>query len=77
MTHRTKEPGEDLDAFADSLVHLANRAYPKLEAGLRADIVEDRFVEGVSSEYVQDALLHSPPDTLDEAKDAARRARLD
>jgi len=74
LTHRTQEPGENLDAFADALVHLANRAYPKLEPGLRADIVKDRFVEGVSSEYVQDALLRSPPDTLDEARDAARRA---
>ena len=53
-----------MDAFADALVHLANHAYPKLEAGLREDIVKDRFVKGFSSEYVQDALLHPPPGTL-------------
>ena len=31
-------------------------------------------VEGVRSEYVQDALLRLPPGTLDEARDAARFA---
>ena len=62
-----------MDAFTDVQVHLANCTYHKLEAGLRADIVNERFVEGVSSEQVQDALLHSPPGTLDEARDAARR----
>ena len=72
--HRTQEPGERLNAFTHALVHLANRAYPKLEAGLRTDIVKDRFVKGVSSEYVQDALVCSPSGTLDEARDAARRA---
>ena len=46
LMHRTQEPGESLDAFADALVHLAHRAYPKLEAGLRADIIKDRFVKG-------------------------------
>ena len=73
VTHQTQEPGESLDAFADALVHLTNHAYPKLEVGLRADIVKDRFVEGISSEYVQDALLCSPPGTLDGARDGARR----
>ena len=70
--HQTQEPGESLDAFNDALVHFANCAYFMLEAGLRADIVKDRFVEGVSSEYVQDALLRSSPGTLDEARDAAQ-----
>ena len=64
-----------MDAFADALVHLANCAYPKLEAGLRADIVKDRFVKGVSSEYVQDALLRSLPGALDEVRDAACHAK--
>ena len=41
-----------MDSFADTLVHLANHTYPKLEARLRIDIVKDRFVEGVSSEHV-------------------------
>ena len=72
--HPTQEPGESLDAFADALVHLADRAYPKLEAGLRADIVKDRFVEGVSSEYIQDSLLCSLPGTLNEERDATRHA---
>ena len=76
LMHRTQEPGESLDAFANGLVHLANHAYPKLEVGLRADIVKDRFVEGVSSEYIQDALLHSPPGILDEARDAAGCAKV-
>ena len=72
LTNRTQESGESLDAFADVLVHLTNQVYPKLEAGLRADIVKDRFVEDVSSEYAQDALLRSPPGTLDEVRNAAR-----
>ena len=71
--YRTQEPGESLDAFANALVHFANRAYPELETRLRAVIIKDRFVKGVSSEYVQDTLLRSPPGTLDEARDAAHR----
>ena len=63
-----------MNVFADALVHLANRTYPKLKAELRANVVKDRFVEGVRSEYVQDALLCLPPGTLDKARDAACRA---
>ena len=76
LMHRTQELGESLDAFVDALAYVANGAYPKLEAGLRADIVKDRFVEGVSHEYVQDALLRSLPCTVDEAREAARRAEV-
>ena len=72
LTHRTQEPGVSSDALTDALVHFANHADPKLEAGLRADIVKDRFVDGVSSEYIQDSLLRSSPGTLDEVIDATR-----
>ncbi len=37
------------------------------------ELVQDRFVSGIRSEYVQEALLRSPPETLDDARDAARR----
>ena len=49
VMHRTQEPEGSLDAFAYALVHLANRAYPKPEAGVRIGVIKDRFVEGVSS----------------------------
>ena len=38
-------------------------------------LVKDRFLKGVSSEYVQVALLRSPPGTLNKARDTARRAK--
>ena len=75
LMHQTQEPGESLDPFTDALVHLANHTYPKLEVELRADVVKDRFVEGVNSDYVQDALLRSPPGTLNEARDVAHHAK--
>ena len=62
-----------LDDFADALIHLANRSYPSLEPKLRMELARDRFVAGVRSEHVQEALLKSPPDTLDDARGTARR----
>ena len=68
---------ESLDTFADALIHLANKVYPNTEAELWAELVLDRLVAGVRGEYVQDALLRMPPQTLDEARTAAKRMEAD
>ena len=73
LGQRMQEAEETLDAFADALIHLANRAYPNTDVKLRMELVRDRFVAGVRSEYVQEALLRSPPETLDDARYTARR----
>ena len=73
LGQRQQEAGETLDDFADALIHLANRSYPSLEPKLRMELARDRFVAGVRNEHVQEALLKSPPDTLDDARGTARR----
>ena len=73
LGQRWQEAGETLDDFADALIHLANRSYPSLESKLRMELARDRFVAGVRSEHIQEALLKSPPDTLDDARGTARR----
>ena len=67
LGQRQQKAGETLDDFADTLIHLANQLYPTLESKLRMELARDRFVAGVCSEHVQEALLKSPPETLDHA----------
>ena len=69
-----QEAGKALDGFADAFIHLANRAYPAMEPRLRMELPRDRFVTGMQEEYIQEALLRSPPDTLDQARETAKRA---
>ncbi len=66
---------ESLDTFANALIHIANRAYPDTERQLRSELVRDRFVAGVRSEHVQEALLRTPQATLDDARTAATREK--
>lgn len=73
LGQRQQEAGETLDDFADALIHLANQSYPTLEPKLRMELARDRFVAGVRSEHVQEALLKSPPETLDHARETAKR----
>ena len=73
LGQRVQEAEETLDAFADALIHLANRAYPAMEPKLRMELARDRFVAGIREEYIQEALLRSPPDTLDHARETAKR----
>ena len=73
LGQRVQQDDESLDTFADALLHLANRAYPDTELQLRTQLVLDRFVAGIRSEPVQDALLRTPPETLDDARTAAKR----
>ena len=74
LGQRVQEAGETLDGFADALIHLANRAYPAMESKLRMELARDRFVAGVQEEYIQEALLRSPPETLDQARETAKCA---
>ena len=74
LGQRVQEAGETLDGFADALIHLANRAYPEMESKLRMELARDRFVAGVQEEYIQEALLRSPPETLDRARETAKCA---
>jgi len=65
---RRQEAGETLDDFADALIHLTNCSYPSLESKLRMELARDRFLAGVRREHIQEALLKSLPDTLDDAR---------
>ena len=73
LGERVQEADESLDAFADALIHLANRSYPGMEAKQRMELVCDRFVAGVANEDVQDAFVRTPPETLEEARNTAKR----
>ena len=73
LSQRSQEADESLDAFADALIHLANRAYPNMEPQQRMELVCDRFIAGVASEEVQDAFMRCPPEKLDEARTVAKR----
>ena len=64
---RQQKAGEMLDNFTDALIHLADQSYPTLEPKLRMELARDRFVAGVCSEHVQEALLKTSPETLDHA----------
>ena len=62
-----QEPSETLDDYVDSLILLANRAYPDLDNKLRMRLALDQFLKGLRSKHIQDALLNSP-DNLEEAR---------
>ncbi len=73
LGQRSQQPTECLDEFADSLLDLANRAYPELETEVRMRLARDRFPAGVWEDYIQEHLLQTGPETLEEAwKDAKR-----
>ena len=65
---------ESIDVFADALIHLSNRAYPDVDQTLRMELSRDRFVAGIRDEHIQDALLRAPPETLDAARDHAKKS---
>ena len=78
---RCQKPSESFDDFVDAIVDLVNRAYPEMEAGTRMNLVRDRFIAGVRTDFIQERLLQLAPNSLDEARqkakelDAARSAR--
>ena len=67
-----QEAKETLDGFADALIHLANCAYPAMESKLRMKLAQDTFVAGVQEEYILEALLRSPPDTLNQVRETVK-----
>ncbi len=73
LSQRCQLPAETLDQFADALIDLTNRAYPALEQAVRAGLARDRFIAGVSADYIQESLLEKAPETLDKAREHAKR----
>ena len=73
LGQRRQESTETLDEFADAVLHLANRAYPELEANVRMRLARDRFVAGVQADYIQEYLLQTAPESFDDARRAAKR----
>lgn len=76
LNHRTQEPEETLDTFADALLLLANGAYPLQDKALRMELVRDRFVAGLRDDKLQEAVMQSPVEalaTLDKARETAKR----
>ena len=51
---------------------LVNRAYPEMEAGTRMNLVRDRFIAGVRTDFIQERLLQLAPNSLDEARQKAK-----
>ena len=73
LGQRHQESAETLDEFADALLDLANRAYPELNPEVRMRLARDRFVAGVRADYIQENLLQTPPDSLEDARRVAKR----
>lgn len=76
LNHRTQEPEETLDTFADALLFLANGAYPLQDRALRMELVRDRFVAGLRDDKLQEAVMQSPVEalaTLDKTRETAKR----
>lgn len=76
LNHRTQEPEETLDTFADALLSLANGAYPLQDRALRMELVRDRFVAGLRDDKLQEAVMQSPVEalaTLDKTRETAKR----
>ena len=73
LGQRHQEAAETLDEFADALLDLANRAYPELDSDVRMRLARDRFVAGVRADYIQESLLQTPPDSLEDARKVAKR----
>ena len=72
LGQRHQEAAETLDEFADALLDLANRAYPELDSDVRMRLARDRFVAGVRADYIQENLLQTPPDLLEDARKVAK-----
>ena len=70
-----------LDDFVDALLDLANQAYPELDPEMRMCLAHDQFMASVLADYIQENLLQTPPDSLEDARkvakwlEAARAAR--
>ena len=50
---------------------LANCAYPKLDVNLNMGLACDKFIVHICSECIQEALVQSPPATLDDVQETA------
>ena len=73
LGQRRQGSAEPLDEFADAVLDLANRAYPELGPDVRMRLARDRFVAGVQADYIQESLLQTAPESLEEARKAAKR----
>ena len=76
LSQRRQQPEESLEDFAGVLVDLAARGHRNLGPTLQDSLARDRFIAGISSEYIQDRLLTDAPETLDEALQLARRLEM-
>ena len=73
LGQRHQESAETLDESADALLDLANWAYPELNPEVRMRLAHDRFVAGVRADYIQEILLQTPPDSLEDVRRVAKR----
>ena len=70
---RHQEAAETLDEFADALLDLANQAYPEVDSDVRMRLARDRFEVGVRADYIQENLLQTPQDSLEDVRKVAKR----
>ena len=73
LGRQCQQPTQTLDQFTDLLVDLTNRTYPEIDPGVRMSLARDRFIAGVYSDYIQESLLEKAPETLDKAREIAKR----
>ena len=66
FVQRTRNPGEDIAAFATDLGRLARRAYPSWPEDARKTVVRDRFLDGLDSK-IRVWVKQARPASLEEA----------
>lgn len=71
---RRQKSGEDFEMFADSLVDLAENAYPEAEYAFKEELARDQFIQGVIvSDDIREKLFVSQPTSIAEAVRLVRR----
>ena len=71
---RKQKSTEGFESFSDSLLELAENAYPDASLEFRAEIARDQFLEGVStSDEIREKLFMHQPETLDDAVKMTRQ----
>ena len=65
---RLQKPNEDIEAYADCLMELAENAYPDTDYSFKVELARDQFVQGVAiSEEMRERVFISQPESLTEA----------
>ena len=65
---RCQKPSEDMESYGDSLMELAENAYPDASYSFKVELARDQFMQGLSiSDDLRERLFMSQPGSLAEA----------